>query len=228
MDAYEAMMSRRSVRRFLPDPIPKATLERMLRAAGHAPSDNNIQPWQVHVVTGAVKDRLSDAIITAIKTAPPGAHKSEFQHYPAEWFEPYQGRRRKLGFDLYATLGIAREDKAGRERQMLENFRFFGAPVGLFVTMDRRLAIGMLVAIGMFLENLSIAARAEGLDTCAQAAFLAYHEVIRRELAIAPEQMLTCGMTIGKADPGAPENGLAVDKLAVGDFTRFLGFEGAV
>jgi nitroreductase len=225
MNVYEAIDSRRSVRAFLPDPIPRATLNRLLLAAGTAPSDNNIQPWQVHVVAGKRKEALSKAIIQAVANDPPGTHVSEFQHYPDQWFEPYQTRRRKLGFDLYAKLGIAREDKAGRHAQMLENFRFFGAPIGLFVTIDRRLGIGILVAVGMFLENLMTVARAEGLDTCAQAIFLPYHAIVGRELGFAPEQMLTCGLSLGKADPKAAANHLIVDKLKVDEFVTFHGFE---
>ena len=227
MNAHDAIMTRRSIRRFLPEPVPRASLMRILEGAATAPSGHNIQPWKVYAVAGAVKDRISAGILSAIANEPAAQHQPEFDYYPINWFEPFIGRRRKLGHELYAILGIAREDKAARERQMLENYKFFGAPVGLFVTFDRRLAAGTFMDVGMFIENILIGARGEGLDTCGQAAFNWYHEAIRKHLPMEDSELLACGISLGYADPNAPENKLMPEKLAVEQFTTFLGFEGS-
>jgi nitroreductase len=226
MNVHEAIMSRRSVRRFLPTPVPQQSLMRILEGAAMAPSGHNIQPWKVHVVAGEIKDRISADIRAAIANDTPTDHQPEFDYYPVNWTEPFIGRRRKLGHALYATLGIGREDKAAREAQMLENYSFFGAPIGLFVAFDRSLATGTFMDVGMFIENILIGARGEGLDTCGQAAFNWYHKVIRRHLPIGDAELLACGISVGFADPTAPENTLMPDKLPVSAFTTFHGFEG--
>jgi nitroreductase len=222
MDVYEAITSRRSVRKFLSQPVPEHSLRRVLEGAARAPSGHNIQPWRVFVLTGAAKERLSAAILGAIDTEPAEANQPEFDYYPTTWFEPYLARRRRLGHSLYTQLGIARDDKAARERQMRENYRFFGAPVGMIITFDRRLATGTYMDIGMFLQSIFVGARGEGLDTCGQACFNWYHKVIRRELALDDDQLVACGLSLGFADPQAAENRLAVEKLAVDDFATFL------
>ncbi len=224
MDAIEAIMSRRSVRKFLPTPVPMDSLRRILEAAGRAPSGHNIQPWHVYAVTGAVKDDITADILTAIAEEPAEAHQPEFDYYPIEWHEPYDSRRKTLGFALYSTLGIERGDKAARAAQMNRNFMFFDAPVGLFVTLDRRLATGSYMDIGMFIENILIAARGEGLHSCGQAAFNWYHKVIGQHLPMRPEEQIACGISLGYEDPEAPENKLRADKLPLDDYATFLGF----
>jgi nitroreductase len=135
-------------------------------------------------------------------------------------------RKRTLGYGLYAALGIGRGDMAAREKQMHENFRFFGAPVGIFVAFDRRMATGTFMDVGMFIEALMIGARAEGLDTCGQAIFTWVHDIVRRHVPILETELLACGIALGKADPTAPENRFAVEKLSVGDVATFQGFDG--
>lgn len=222
MQVHDAIMTRKSVRRFLPRSVPRDSLLRILEGAGRAPSGHNIQPWRVYVLTGGAKDRVSSAILKAIDEALPEDHQPEFDYYPTEWFEPYISRRRKVGFELYGKLGIARDDKAARDAQMRENYVFFGAPVGIFVTFDRRLATGTFMDIGMFLENILIGARGEGMDTCGQACFNWFHKIIRAELPMADTELLACGLSLGYADPDAPENQLQADKLKVEEFTVFL------
>ncbi len=225
MHVHDAIMTRRSIRRFLPKPVPMQSITRILEGAATAPSGHNIQPWKVYVVAGAVKDKISADILAAIASEPADSHVPEFDYYPVNWVEPFIGRRRKLGHELYAILGIARDDKAAREKQMLENYKFFGAPVGLFVTFDRRCATGTFMDVGMFIENILIGARGEGLDTCGQAAFNWYHKVIRKNLPMDDNELLACGISLGFADPNAPENKLMPEKLAVEAFTTFLGFD---
>ncbi|MFK5980666.1 MAG: nitroreductase [Rhizobiaceae bacterium] len=222
MDVHEAIISRRSVRRFLPDPVPQKKLRKILAGAGQAPSGHNIQPWKVYAVSGETKDRISSAVLNALDNDPPENHQPEFDYYPTEWVEPYLTRRRKVGFGLYEALGIKREDKAARALQMRENYTFFGAPVGIFVTFDRRLATGTFMDIGMFLENIFIGARGENLDTCGQACFNWFHKIIRAELPISDSELLACGLSIGYADHSAPENRLVAVKLKVDEFAQFF------
>jgi nitroreductase len=216
-----AIVSRRSVRAFRPDPVDRALVERLLAVAARAPSGTNMQPWRVYVTTGAARARLCDALVAA-HADPAGEHRSEYAYYPERFFEPYLSRRRRVGFDLYALLGIARGETERMHAQHARNLRFFGAPVGLVFTIDRRLAIGSWLDYGGFLQSIMIAARAHGLDTCPQAAFAPYHGVIRDHLPIPPDEVVVCGMALGYADEAAPENRLATERAPVAEFATFL------
>nr|WP_203330700.1 nitroreductase [Rhodovastum atsumiense] len=215
-----AIESRRSVRAFLPTPVPRETIARILTAAARAPSGANIQPWQVHVVTGAARARLC-AALQAAAAAPDPEVPAEYDYYPRQWFEPYLGRRRQLGWELYGLLGIGRRDTAAMQRQHHRNFDFFDAPVGVFFTLDRRLGAGSWLDCGMFMQNVMVAARAFGLHTCAQAAFTSHHQVIRAELGLAEEQILLAGMALGHEDTTRPENALRTARVPVDGFTTF-------
>ena len=219
-----AITTRRSVRRFLPIPVPCETVAEILAVASRAPSGTNMQPWRVHVLAGERKQALSDAVLRAHRDEQ-DAHTEEYRYYPREWYEPYLGRRRRIGWDLYGLLGIGRADKAGMHRQHGRNYLFFDAPVGLIFTIDRGLEKGSWLDYGMFLQNVMIAARARGLDTCPQVSFLKFHRVIERELPLAPNESVICGMSLGHADPEAPENRLVTDRAPVTAFARFAGFE---
>lgn len=159
-----AITSRHSLRAFLPTPVPRQTLEDILAVASRAPSGTNTQPWQVHVLTGAALKRVSSRIQAAyLDPEQNAAHREEYAYYPTEWRSPYIDRRRKVGWDLYGLLGIAKTDKARMQQQHGRNFIFFDAPVGLFFTIDRVMQQGSWLDYGMFLQNLMIAARARGL-----------------------------------------------------------------
>jgi nitroreductase len=218
-----AITSRRSMRAFLPTPVPREIVEAILRVASRAPSGTNTQPWQVHVLTGAAKERLCDRI-GAIYADPAelATHQQEYDYYPKEWAPPYIDRRRKVGWDLYGLLGLAKTDKAGMHAQHGRNYRFFDAPVGLIFSIDRRMQVGSWLDYGMFLQNIMVAARARGLHTCPQAAFTQFHRVIAEELAFQPGQMLVCGMALGYADPEAIENSLETERAPVAEFARFI------
>jgi len=218
-----AITSRRSVRAFLPRPVSRETVEAILQVASRAPSGTNLQPWQVHVLTGRAKERLS-ARLLAIHDDPLELerHQAEYDYYPREWVEPYLERRRKVGWDLYGLLGIGKADRLAMHHQHARNYRFFDAPVGLIFTIDRRMGQGSWLDYGMFLQNLMVTARARGLHTCPQAAFTRFHRVIAEELALLPGQMLVCGMALGYADPLAVENTLETERAPVSAFARFL------
>ncbi|ODU56140.1 MAG: nitroreductase [Comamonadaceae bacterium SCN 68-20] len=227
MHVDEAIRSRKSVRRFLPTPVPAATVRHILEVAARAPSGNNVQPWRVYAVAGEARDRLCAEIVQAAQDDP-DRHQPEYAYYPTSWFEPYLERRRRCGFGLYATLGIQRDDKVAREQQMLRNYTFFDAPVGLLVTLDRRLNTGSFMDVGMFLQNILVAARAQGLHTCAQAAFAWFHGVARRHLPMADSEILLCGVALGHEDTSAPENAFITERAAPEEFTSFHGFAPAV
>jgi nitroreductase len=217
-----AITSRRSIRAFLPDPVPREVLEEILAVASRAPSGTNTQPWRVDVVSGAALQRLSGAIVAACRDpAELARHQEEYSYYPERWVEPYLSRRRKVGWDLYGLLGIARGDHARMQAQHERNFRFFDAPVGLMFWIDRVMAQGSWLDYGMFLQNIMVAARARGLDTCPQAAFVRFHELIRAQLGVGPELAFVCGMSLGQADMSRIENTLVTEREPVSAFARF-------
>ena len=219
----EAITSRRSIRRFLPTPVPRPVIEDILRVAAQAPSGSNVQPWQVYVLTGQRLARLCDQLMAAHDDpAVRAQHQAEYAYYPTDWFEPYLGRRRATGWGLYNLLGIAKADRARMHAQHGRNFRFFDAPVGLFFTIDRRLQQGSWLDYGMFLQNIMVAARARGLDTCPQAAFIEWHRIVLPHVGAPDHEALVCGMALGHADPQAPENRLRTERAPVAEFTRFL------
>lgn len=218
-----AITSRRSVRAFLPTPVPRATIEDILRVASRAPSGTNTQPWRVHVLLGEARAALTHKILAAFDDpAQASQHAEDYPYYPAEWFPPYLERRRKLGWDMYALVGIVKGDKARMHEQHGRNYRFFDAPVGLIFTIDRRLAQGSWLDYGTFLQSVMVAARARGLDTCPQQAFSRFHRIIEQHLALPPKQMVVCGMSLGWADPDAPINRLVSEREGVDAFARFV------
>ena len=221
-----AITSRRSIRAFLPTPVPRQAIEEILAVASRAPSGVNTQPWKVAVLTGAAKQELSRKILAAhdanAAAGSTGADVGEYDYYPTEWASPYIERRRKVGWDLYGLLGIAKTDKARMHAQHGRNYSFFDAPVGLIFSIDRVLRQGSWLDYGMFLENIMIAARGRGLDTCPQAAFIGFHKVIGAHLQLPATEMVVCGMSLGYADNAAPENGLVTERAPVESFTRFF------
>ncbi|HQT79837.1 MAG TPA: nitroreductase [Rhodopila sp.] len=218
-----AITSRRSIRRFLPTPVPAATVEAILDIAARAPSGTNMQPWRGYALAGEAKDQLVAAVQAVFDAEEPG-HVQEVQYYPDSFFEPYLSRRRTVGWGLYGLLGITKGDSARMKAQHRRNFQFFDAPVGLIFTIDRRLATGSWLDYGMFLQNIMTAARGRGLDTCAQAAWSHYHRAIRPVLGLEDVETVVCGMALGYADPDAPENQLATERTPARTFVRFDGF----
>jgi nitroreductase len=218
-----AITSRRSVRAFLPTPVPRQTIEDILRVAVRAPSGTNTQPWKVYVLTGDAKQHLSEKIMAAYDDPTERArHTEEYAYYPTEWVPPYIDRRRKIGWDLYGLLGIGKTDKARMHAQHGRNYAFFDAPVGLMFTIDRVMRQGSWLDYGMFLQNVMVAARARGLDTCPQAAFMQFHRIIMEHVGAPAQEMLVCGMSLGHADADAVENRLTTEREPVSGFARFI------
>jgi len=219
-----AIASRRSIRAFLPDPVPRAVIEEILAVAARAPSGTNTQPWKVYVLTGEAKRELSRRVIAAYDDPVERAtHTEEYDYYPTEWRSPFVDRRRKVGWDLYGLLGIAKTDKARMRAQHSRNYEFFGAPVGLMFTIDRVMQTGSWLDYGMFLQSVMIGARAHGLHTCPQAAFTQFHRIIVPFIGAPPNEQLVCGMSLGHADFDAVENALVTEREPVSGFAQFLG-----
>ena len=219
----EAITSRHSIRAFLSTPVPRATIEAILAVAARAPSGTNTQPWHVTVLTGEALKSLSSQLVAAYDDPlERSRHTEEYAYYPTEWRSPFIDRRRKVGWDLYGLLGIAKTDKARMHAQHRRNYEFFGAPVGFMFTIDRIMRQGSWLDFGMFLQNVMVAARGRGLDTCPQAAFTPFHRLITEAIGIPDDQQLVCGMSLGVRDPAAIENTLVTEREPVGSFARFL------
>lgn len=217
----EAIAGRTSVRAFLPTPVPRETVERILAVASRAASGSNTQPWKVYVVSGPARDRVTADVLHA-HDHDEASHVREYEYYMVNWRDPYLARRRKVGWGLYGILGIGRQDKEEMHRQRGRNYLFFDAPVGLILTIERDLEQGSWIDLGIFLGNVMTAARGLGLETCAQAAFANFHKILRRHLPIPDQEMVVCGMALGHADPDAVVNRLETEREPVAAFARFF------
>ncbi|MCG8440653.1 MAG: nitroreductase [Caulobacterales bacterium] len=223
MNVVDALRARTSIRAFLDTPVERETVERLLEAARWAPSGGNLQPWKVIVVAGEAKDAVSDLALAAVDGGQ-ASEDEEFPIYPSGLVEPYRSRRYKVGEDMYALLGIPREDKLQRLVWLRNNYLFFGAPVGLFFVIDRFMGRGQWAHLGMFMQSLALAAMEEGLATCMQEAWARMRRTLHGHFQLDPEEALYCGMALGAPDPAAPVNGLRSERIAVDEFTRFAGF----
>ena len=220
----EAIRSRQSVRAFLPAPVGQATVEELLRLASRSASGSNIQPWRVRVIAGDAKAHLTQAIFDAVARDGFEPYQREWNYYPVRWREPFLGRRRKIGWDMYNLLGVAKGDFEGTQQARMRNYEFFGAPVGMIFTLDEDLEIGSWLDLGIYLGSLMIAARGHGLHTCPQAAFADFHSIIRPILNIPENEIIICAMALGHIDPDAPVNGLKTWRADLDAFATFDGF----
>jgi nitroreductase len=223
MHIDEVLIKRRSVRAFRPDPVPRALLEEILRQAARAPSGTNIQPWKVHVVAGEARARLEREVMAHRETDPPDA-SAEFSR-AGKRKEPYVSRMRKLGKAMYGLLGIPKGDAAASWAQWGRNYQFFDAPVGLVLTIDKDLDAMSYLDVGMFLMALLLAAKARGLDTCAQGAWNQYWTVTRRVLNVPEDQYIICGVSLGYADEDHPVNALIAEREPIEAFATFHGYD---
>jgi nitroreductase len=222
VDLEQALLTRRSVRAFRSDPVPRVLIEEILALASRAPSGTNVQPWKIHVVAGEVRSRLEREVL-AHRDDGPDDNQAEFPR-TSKRKEPYVARMRKLGKDMYTLIGVPKGDQAAAWRQWGRNYQFFDAPVGLIVTVDKDLDAMSFLDTGMFVLAIMLAARARGLDTCAQGAWNSFWTVTRRVLAVPDDQYIVCGVSLGWADPSAPVNSLRSEREPVEAFTTFHGF----
>lgn len=221
MDIIDAIKLRKSIRAFLDKPVEEKTVREILAAARYAPSGGNLQPWRVHVVMGRARDRLIKTVKRAIAENPL-ADESEIQIYPPKLPEPWRTRRYEVGEAMYALLGIPREDKAARIAHLMRNYEFFGAPVGLFFSLDRRFDKGQWAHLGMFMQSLALAALEKGLSTCMQEAWSARGKTVSDFLGLPEQEQLYCGMALGYGDKSAKVNDLCAARVDVDEFCTFL------
>ncbi|WP_455482346.1 nitroreductase [Bartonella sp. B35(2025)] len=220
IDIFQSILSRRSIRAFTNQPVTQETIKKILRFAARAPSGTNLQPWKVIVLTGEalqkVGKELSQLVLSGIK----GERK--YHYYPRQWREPYLSRRKKIGLDLYKSLGIKKDEQEKMLYQKARNFSFFGAPVGLLFIIDQDMEMGSWLDLGIFMQTIMLAARGFGLDTCPQAAFADYHKQIHTLLSIPPDQHVICGMALGYRDVNAPENNFETEREPIENFAYFI------
>lgn len=220
----EAIVSRRSVRAYLPTPVPRHEIEHLLALAARSASNSNSQPWRVHVLTGEPKRQLAEALWEALDHHGRGICEYPYQPALDGWQEPFRGRRARFGESLYGdTLGIAADDAVGRMRHHRRNYDFFGAPVGIVLTTSRHQLGGGLVDAGLFLQALMLATRQAGLDTCPQASFADFAPVLRRHLPIPDDQIVVCGLALGHADHDHRSSSLRTPREPVDRFATFHG-----
>ncbi|MDE2418857.1 MAG: nitroreductase [Burkholderiales bacterium] len=222
-----AITSRMSVRAFTQQPVARNDLEDILEVASRAPSGTNTQPWHVYVLQGKSRDSLVDKVCAAqdaMRTNPALAaeYVEEYDYYPTQWISPYIDRRRENGWGLYGLLGIGKGDKDKMYLQHQRNFRFFDAPVGLMFTIDRAMGRGSLLDFGGFMQNIMVAARARGLDTCPQAAWNGFSKIVMPHIGAGESEMLVCGMSLGYADKSDIVNTFRTPRVPVAEFTKWL------
>jgi len=222
MNVYDAVASRRSVREFLDKPVPPDVIRRVLQAAVRAPSGGNLQPWHVSVVGGEPLARLKAVMRERVREAP-GGEGSEYDIYPRELVEPYRTRRFQVGEAMYGHLGIPREDKAARREWFARNYQFFGAPLALFCTVDRRMGPPQWSDLGMMLQSLMLLLRAEGLDSCPQECWAIYPKTIGDFIELPAERMLFTGMAIGYADRSRAIDALVTPRAPLDEVAQFIG-----
>ena len=217
MDVTEAVHRRISIRAFLPDAVDDALLRRLLTDASFAPSGGNVQPWRIYVVNGESMARFREHLASQ-----PPVEAPEYDIYPKGITEPYRTNRFTIGEQMYALLGIPREDKAARLNQFARNGDFFGAPAAIFCCFDRQMGPPQWSDLGMFLQTFMLLATEAGLSTCAQEYWSVRHAAVQQFVGSPDNEMLFCGVAIGYADPDAPVNSLRSERMSLDDFARFV------
>lgn len=220
MTVTQACQTRISVRAYKPDPVPAQTVRDIIETAHRgAASGGNLQPWRVYALAGEALEGFKADVAAS------GMEGAEYAVYPADLWDPFRSRRYQCGEDLYATIGIGRDDRPARIRQLMRNAEFFGAPVGLFFCIDRRLGPPQWADMGMFMQSVMLLARERGLDSCAQEFWAAYPKVIARALDLPDDQMVFAGMALGYRDEDAPINSLRTRREPFDGFARMIGFD---
>jgi nitroreductase len=223
MHVRDAIATRYSCRAFLATPVPEKTVRDIVECAARAPSAGNIQPWRVDVIAGQRLEALKAMMRPRMSELPKG-EGTEYPIYPPDLGPPYSERRFGVGEMLYRSINVARADKPARYRQYARNFEFFGAPVGLFVSIERSFVLGQWIDLGSFIENIMLLARDHGLHTCPQEAWASFSRTVSAFLNLPANMMLFCGVALGHADDAAPINSWRAPRVPLTDFASFSGF----
>ena len=224
MDIFDAVASRYSCRAFLPTPVPETTVRDIVARASRAPSAGNVQPWRIYAIAGKRVDELKSLLAPRMNELPKG-EGGDYRIFP-EMDELYRARRFEVGEMLYHSIGVPRADKPARYRQYARNFRFFGAPVGLFFALDKSFGVAQWADIGGLLQTVMLLARGHGLHTCPQQAWVSWHKTMRGFLGLPENLMIYSGMALGHADEAAPINNWRSPRAPIEDFATFSGFDG--
>lgn len=217
----DALLTRRSIRAFTPEPVSDELLRDLVETAARAPSGGNVQPWQVYILNGAATDAFRARIREAMRKKPVG-DPPEYPVYPEKLEEPWRTRRYAIGEQLYGQLGIPREDKAARLQQFARNYEFFDAPAAMFFAIDRCMNSNQWAHLGMFMQSIMLLARGHGLHTCPQEAWAVWHREIADFCGVPERQMVYCGLAIGHADENAEVNQLHSPRAAFDDYATFV------
>ena len=216
MDVTEAVQTRTSIRAFLDTPVPDETIAGLLELASRAPSGGNVQPWRIYVVGSQTMPRFREFLSGR------EIEESSYAVYPPKLWEPYRTNRFALGEEMYALLGIPRDDREARLARLAQNFEFFGAPAAFFCFIDRGMGPPQWSDLGMFLQTFMLVAVEAGLDTCPQESWSNYSNAVQEFVSAPDDEMLFCGMAIGYRDPDAPVNALRSSRMPLDDFARFV------
>ncbi|KAB2882504.1 MAG: nitroreductase [Pseudorhodoplanes sp.] len=225
MDVRDAVATRFSCRAFLPIPVPEHIVREILTLAARSPSAGNVQPWRVHALAGERLEALK-ALLRPRMAELPNGEGTEFPIFPHDMPDPYRQRRFAVGEQIYRSIGVRREDKPARYRQYARNFEFFGAPAGLFVSIERSFVLGQWIDLGSFIQTVMLLARDYGLHTCPQEAWASFHRTVAAFLSLPPDMMLFCGVALGYADDTAPINSWRTPRESLEAFADFSGFTG--
>ena len=224
MNVSEAVASRFSTRAFIDSAVEPGIIRRVFEKARQAPSGGNLQPWHVHVLTGKVLEDFRKKIAQLSETSLFGGD-SEYEIYPPNLADPFRSRRYKCGEDLYEAIGIPREDRPARLRQYANNLRFFGAPVGIFFSIERFIDSNQWAHVGMFMQTIMLLAREEGLHTCPQECWATWQQEISEFLDLPEDRMFYCGMAMGYADEQHPINNWRTERESLDQLVQFCGFD---
>jgi hypothetical protein len=218
-DLDETIRQRRSVRGFLPKPVPREVIEELLALAQHAPSNCNVQPWRVYIASGEMREKLRAALVEAVL----GGSSSGAMASVDDFRGGYRDKQVACAVELYGKMGIERGDKAGRLKAMLRNFEFFDAPHVAYICMDKSFGIGVALDVGMYVQTLMLAMQSRGIGSCAQAALRAYPDLVAAQLGIPDDQQILCGLSFGYEDATVPANKTRQPRDPISSNVVFVG-----
>jgi nitroreductase len=224
MDVREAVSSRYSCRAFLAKPVPLNIVQEIIAQAARAPSAGNMQPWRVYALAGKPLEALRENLAGREGELPRG-EGGNYRIYPDPMEEPYRSRRYEVGEMLYGAIGVPRADKPARYKQYARNFQLFGAPVALFFALEKSFGVAQWADIGGYLQTVALLARAHGLHTCPQQAWVSFHKTVAEALGLPPNLMVYSGMALGYADEEAPINRWRSPRARLDEYATFDGFE---
>ncbi|NWD66927.1 nitroreductase [Pseudomonas gingeri] len=219
----DAVQRRRSVRAFLPQPVPGKLLRKILHLAGRTPSGGDVLPWRVYLIAGDELLKFKSLMSERLRDHPQ-PDPEYYPIYPQPLEEPYRSRRYRVGEMLHQLMGIARDDKVGRACALARNYVFFDAPVGLFCFVDKKMGNAQWSDVGMYLQTLMLLLEEQGLSSCTQEAWSLYHRVVNPFVGAPDDSILFCGMSIGYVDPEATMNRLNTERMELADFATLRGF----